>query len=276
MNANFEGYQKYLEDMTKCYPNSGELAQMTKLYDGLIDIWYKSDPDDLLLLFSFDRSGKGLCMLDGEKIKEMDFSNSGVTAIKVFALMKEQGLKGTETLISLSLQESIEVIKDGLSREGRYSNVLMKWILKPSFMTAIEKLNIDPALLKVAEGGRRCPLCNAPPGMAIIDKINNVEQRYLSCCFCGYRWPYDLVGCPNCGNTKPEKLSIFVGNAGCEQGTRAASCDECKAYVKTVFIKCREDKRGFHDLDMDIEDVASIPIDIIASQHGYTAICQLR
>ncbi len=275
MNAKFEGYKKYLEDMTKCYPASGELAQMQKLYAGLIDIWYNSEPDDLLPLFSFDRSGKGLRMLDVQKIKEMDFSNSGITAIKVFALMKDQGLKGTEALISLSLQESIEVIKESLSREDRYSNVLMKWILKPSFMRLIKEINIDTSLLKIREAGR-CPVCNAPPGMAIIDKINNVEQRYLACCFCGYRWPYDLVGCPKCGNAKPEKLSVFVGNAGCEQGTRAASCDECKAYVKTVIINCREDKRGFHDIDMDIEDVASIPIDIIASQHGYTAICQLR
>lgn len=273
MIADFAGYSKYLEDITKCYPDSGELAEMTKLYNRLIEIWHNSDPDDLLPLFSYGRLEKGLCLLDETMIEYIEFSNSGVTSEKVFTLMKEQGLKGTEALADLSLQESIEVIKEGLSRENRYSNVLMKWILKPSFMTSLKRINIDPLLYRTRESAK-CPVCNAPPGMAIIDKADNTEQRFLSCCFCGYRWAFDPAGCPNCGNAKPERLSLFVGNAGCEQGTRAASCDECKTYLKTVFIKCREDKRGFHDLDMDIEDVASIPLDIIASQHSYTAVCQ--
>jgi len=65
-----------------------------------------------------------------------------------------------------------------------------------------------------------------------------------------------------------------VGEAGCDQGTRAISCEECKTYIKTIFMTCRDDSKTPMDLDMDIEDVATIPLDMIANQQGYTALCQ--
>ena len=122
----------------------------------------------------------------------------------------------------------------------------------------------------------RCPICYSPPGMAQIGRMTQegTEQRYLSCCFCGYRWLFDRFACPGCGNDKPEKLGFFVGESGCDQGTRAVSCEECKTYIKTIFITCCEDSKIPMDLDMDIEDVATIPLDIIADQRGYTQLCQ--
>lgn len=273
---NIEGYKKYLGDMTRCFPNSGE---MVSLYNGLIEIWRDSKPDDLLFFLSIERLSNGLNLIDENKINKVDFTNSSETAVRVFGMMSEKGLRGTETLNGLSAQQAVEVIRHSLKREDRHQNVVIKWILKPSFMNLIEKVKDENTIKEFLlhdgfEGFDRCPLCNAPPGMAIVDIINKMEQRFLSCCFCGFRWPYPVTGCPECHNDKPEKMSFFVGDSACEQGTRALCCDECKRYIKTVFLKSRKDRRGFDDLDMDIEDVATIPLDIMASERGYIAVCQ--
>lgn len=272
MKSDLESYKKYLDEMTKCFPNSGE---MVDLFRGLIEIWCSSKADDLSELFSYERFKEGMYLLDKEQLKNTEFANSAETAVKILMLMKENRLKDTETPTVLTTGEASEFIKDSLSREDRYQNVLLKWILRPSFLSLVEKIKLDTSLLKISKA-KRCPVCNSPPGMAIVDTLNNVEQRFLSCCFCRHRWQVNLIGCPDCGNSRPEKLSFFVGNTGCEQGTRAVSCDECRTYLKTVFIRCRNDGRGFADLDMDIEDVATIPLDIIASQHGYSPVCHSR
>lgn len=276
---NFTGYKKYLEEMTRCFPNSGE---MVNVYNGLIDIWGESNTDDLLPLLSIGSLSDRMYLLDVNKINEIDFTNSSETALKVFGMMREKGLKGTETLNGLSAQQAVEVIKMSLNREDRHNNVVIKWILKPSFMNLIDRVNGDNAIQAIigqwehGEQGRfgKCPLCNAPPGMAIVDNLNGTVQRFLSCCFCGYRWPFTGGECPDCRNNKPEKMSFIVGDSACEQGSRAVCCDECKRYIKTVFLKRRKDNRCFNDLDMDIEDVATIPLDIIASERGYIALCQ--
>ena len=91
-----------------------------------------------------------------------------------------------------------------------------------------------------------------------------------------------MTGCPACGNDSPEKFGFFVGDSSPketpketnDQGVRAVSCEECKTYLKTIFIGCRGDNRAPEDLDMDIEDVATLHLDIIANQRGYKAVCQ--
>ena len=181
------------------------------------------------------------------------------------------------------MKEIEDFIREGLYRDERYKNVVLKWILKPSFLYTLSRVKIDTSSW---EDGR-CPVCYSPPYMAIVDKViaetedivkkeltGRTQLRCLSCCFCGYRWLYHLTGCPACGNNKPGKLGFFSDGSDCEQGTRAISCEECKTYIKTVFINCRTDGRGREELDMDIEDVVTIPLDMIAHQRGYIAICQ--
>lgn len=281
MKIDFARYKIYLDERVRCYPFIGE---MIDFYKGLIDIWDGAPPDDLSPLFSTERLSMGLHLLDKGKIGDVDFSNSIETARKIFTLMEEQKREDTMALVGVSIQDIgqdigqdiDEFIKRGLSREDRFTNAILKWILKPSFNYTIEKIKVDAT----SWNGERCLICYAPPGMALVDtlgtELNSVptEQRFLSCCFCGYRWLFDLVACPACGNNRPEKHGFFVGESGCEQGARAVSCEECKTYIKTVFIRCRNDGMGPMDLDMDIEDAATILLDLIANQRGYRALCQ--
>lgn len=276
MKTGFNAYKEYLDERVKCYPFIHEIISF---YKGLLDIWDEAQPDDLSPLLVPERFSKSLSMLDIGKIGKVDFRNSADTAKKIFALI--EGVKREETMdmANLSVKETVDFITEGLSREDRFKNAPLKWLLKPSFSHTLEALNLPMGRGDGKEGAwdlGRCPVCYSPSGMALINRMTHeeTEQRYLSCCFCGYQWLFDRVACPGCGNNKPEKLGFFVGESGCDQGTRAVSCEECKTYIKTIFITCCEDNKPLRDLDMDIEDVATIPLDIIADQRGYTALCQ--
>ncbi len=281
MKTDFKAYKEYLDERVKCHPHINE---MIDFYKGLIDIWGNAQPDNLSALFSAERLSKGLYMLDEEKIEDVDFTNSAETARRIFRLLEQQKKGETTAVDGLSGGDITDFIKDGLYKEDRFNNAVLKWILKPSFNAMKETLH---SLFEKGGSGRiwnagRCPVCYSLPGMALVDamtlgtELNSVpkEQRFLSCCFCGYLWLFDRVACPACGDNRPEKHGFFVGEAGCEQGTRAISCEGCKTYVKTVFIGCRDDGKGVMDLDMDIEDVATLPLDIVANQRGYRALCQ--
>ena len=83
-----------------------------------------------------------------------------------------------------------------------------------------------------------------------------------------------MTGCPSCCNSRPERFGLIVGDSVRDQFVRAVSCEACQTYLKTVFTGCRSDRKKPADLDMDIEDVATLNLDIMADQRGFTALCQ--
>ncbi len=276
----------YLDDRVRYYPF---MHDMVLFYKGLLDIWSGACPDDLSALFKAPStlSHKGalesVCMMDTGGIKDLDLTHSVDTAMKVFKLFQEN--KQGDSIMGCSGSSSeavLEFIREGLSKDDRFRNALLKWILKPSFENMIVSLNADGRFpqprpyneCSLAE--RRCPLCASPPAMAMVYTPEGMtaEQRLLSCYFCTYRWHSPLTGCPSCGNERPERFGLIVGDSVRDQCVRAVSCEECHTYLKTVFTGCRSDKKKPDDLDMDIEDVATLNLDMMADQRGYTALCQ--
>jgi len=313
MVRGFRDFAGYIDNRVQCYPFMNE---MTGLYKGLIEIWDEAEPDDLsplfyisdetlmslrltkddenslslrervrvrVGLFSDETISNGFPLFNKNRIGDIDFTNSVSTAKKIINLIEKENKETAVVNKDLLMKEIEDFIREGLYRDERYKNVVLKWILKPSFLYTLSRVKIDTSSW---EDGR-CPVCYSPPYMAIVDKViaetedivkkeltGRTQLRCLSCCFCGYRWLYHLTGCPACGNNKPGKLGFFSDGSDCEQGTRAISCEECKTYLKTVFINCRTDGRSREELDMDIEDVVTIPLDMVAHQRGYLAICQ--
>ena len=279
MKTGFSAYKEYLDERVQCYPL---MHEMISFYKGLFDIWDEAQPDDLSPLLVLERLSRRRPVLDIGKIGDVDFKNSVDTAKRIFTWMEGLKEKKAMGMIGLPMKEIVNFITESLSREDRFKNAPLKWILKPSFRYTLEAFNLpmgkgdEGRYLWGVGGVGRCPICDSPPGMAQIGRMTQeeTERRYLSCCFCGYQWLFDRFACPACGNDQPEKLGFFVGESSCDQGTRAVSCEECKTYIKTIFTTGREDSKTPMDLDMDIEDVATIPLDIIADQRGYTALCQ--
>lgn len=127
-------------------------------------------------------------------------------------------------------------------------------ISKPYFLWIRDSYNIDNIFWQ--EG--RCPVCNSSPSIASIDKDG---RKHLYCSFCETSGYFKRIGCPICLNEDTSKANIITAEG--EDGFRIDTCDACGSYFKTVEIGL------LNDLNPDIADLISLPLDIIAQNKGY-------
>lgn len=104
-----------------------------------------------------------------------------------------------------------------------------------------------------------CPMCGSQPDMAYFAKTG---RRYLHCELCGEEWAFSRIRCPFCDNQDQETLGYFEAEE--EEGFRVYFCRECMRYLKTI------DKKAFEEMaPLELEDLATIHLNILASQHGF-------
>ncbi|MBU1564295.1 MAG: formate dehydrogenase accessory protein FdhE [Proteobacteria bacterium] len=125
---------------------------------------------------------------------------------------------------------------------------------RPYFLALRETFPLDGSEWK----GGRCPLCSAQAALA---SIIEGPKRLLHCSFCGTTGPYRFIGCPNCESTDTATLNTIVSED--EPGFRIATCDACHTYVKVV------ENPALKEMAIDLADLASIPLDIVAQDKGY-------
>jgi FdhE protein len=88
-----------------------------------------------------------------------------------------------------------------------------------------------------------------------------VGKRYLLCSFCDYQWRIDRIFCPFCSNKDHESLHYLFAEE--EEAYRIDLCEKCHQYIKTI------DYRKLEESDPVLEDLATLHLDILASQKGY-------
>lgn len=104
-----------------------------------------------------------------------------------------------------------------------------------------------------------CPVCGSRAGMAELS--GDEGKRRLSCSSCFFRWPYPRIQCPYCGNADPETLSYFTAGDG---PTRVGVCRKCSRYLKT-----RDARLGNADVPLEVEDLATLHLDLLAGKEGF-------
>ncbi len=105
-----------------------------------------------------------------------------------------------------------------------------------------------------------CPICGREP------KIGEIRDekgtRYLFCNQCGFEWRYQRVKCPFCGNEEQQTLAYFTIEG--DDRYRVDVCNECKRYIKIVDFTNTQEKP-----DLDVEDIATLHLDMLANDEGY-------
>jgi len=76
-----------------------------------------------------------------------------------------------------------------------------------------------------------CPICGKEPK---IGEIRGEEEgkRYLFCHQCGFKWYFQRIKCPFCGNEEQHSLAYFEVEG--EERYRVDVCNKCRRYIKTV------------------------------------------
>ncbi|HPC73042.1 MAG TPA: formate dehydrogenase accessory protein FdhE [Syntrophales bacterium] len=172
----------------------------------------------------------------------------------------EGGLLDYDKLVYDAFTQSVDEESEGEAEEESFD--LLRFFIEES---------LRPALEFVAEryGGKisksnwqegYCPTCGRIPK---IGELREEEgRRFLFCSQCGTRWHYKRVKCPFCGNEEQQSLAYFTVEG--EEKYRVDVCDACKRYIKTVDFRSLAEEP-----DLDLEDIATLHLDILAHEEGY-------
>ena len=105
-----------------------------------------------------------------------------------------------------------------------------------------------------------CPFCGGDAELALLLRPG---ERRLACGRCTGVWPFPEHACPHCDNRLPGYQKSFASRDGCY---RLVGCEACRRYVKA--FDARKADRPFM---LDVDTIATLPLDAAALQRGYLA-----
>ena len=143
------------------------------------------------------------------------------------------------------------------------TNFFAKAFLQPygQHCSSIDSEQLDP----VSE--RLCPFCGGKPQLSFLQNREPGAEsgnRDLICAKCLSSWPFRRAVCAYCGEEQPSKLAYFQTDT--IKHVRVEACDTCKRYLKGVDLT-----RDGHAQPL-VDEVAAAPLDLWATEHGYTKI----
>jgi len=109
-----------------------------------------------------------------------------------------------------------------------------------------------------------CPYCKRKPGLGVLRPLGEGALRSLICSFCLGEWEFRRIVCPGCGEENHENLPVYTAEE--LKHVRVEACDTCRTYIKTVDLT----KSG--RAEPVVDEMASIPLDLWASERGYTKL----
>jgi len=159
---------------------------------------------------------------------------------------------------SFILQQDMEVSDE--SEEGVFDllGFLVEESLRPALEVLSEKYRGIITESQWAEG--YCPICGREP--KISEFRGEGGKRFLFCGQCGFEWQFKRVRCPFCGNEDQQTLAYFTIED--EEKYRVDVCNVCNKYIKVVDFRKMEKTPN-----LDIEDIATLHLDILADEEGY-------
>ena len=132
--------------------------------------------------------------------------------------------------------------------------------IQPSIESCATQLahHLDPDDVRRQSG---CPVCGSAPGIAL---LGHEGRRVLCCSLCRHHWRAPRVFCALCGNNRAGQLHYLFAED--ERDLRVDVCDHCRQYLKSV------DTRDLaRPVFPPLEQVASLHLDMIATEKGYTS-----
>jgi formate dehydrogenase maturation protein FdhE len=118
-----------------------------------------------------------------------------------------------------------------------------------------------------AKGARRCPLCAAPPQVAVVAEESGEflagSPRSLVCSRCAYSWNFGRAICPWCGEENSTLIHSYTPED--QKLARIDACDTCSGYIKTFDLRAP----GALEVVPLVDDVATLALDVWAHDQGF-------
>jgi len=171
-----------------------------------------------------------------------------------------------ETMVRLSFTPDLEEPPEIDTKESETDNEHLDLIdlfveesLRPEMEYVAEKYATAISKLGWSEG--YCPICGKEPKIGEIREGED-GRRYLFCHQCGHKWYFRRIKCPFCGNEEQHSLAYFAVEG--EERYRVDVCNKCRRYIKIVDVP-----KSAHDINLDVEDIATLHLDMLAYEEGY-------
>ena len=211
-----------------------DLSRPKQYFNSLISIVEKRMPEEAQKIISIIKNKQ----YDWEKTIRASFDRSD-----------EEGEAASEELASGSeARENLDLI-DLFTEES----------LRPELEIIAEKY--DEIIAKSGWSEGYCPICGKEPK---IGEIREEEEgkRYLFCHQCGFKWYFHRIKCPFCGNDEQHSLAYFAVEG--EEHHRVDVCNKCRRYIKIIELP-----KSSEEPNLDVEDIATLHLDMIAYDEGY-------
>lgn len=138
------------------------------------------------------------------------------------------------------------------------SERLLAWI----FLQAYAELLANSDRPGISHGSpTTCPVCGSKPVVGVLRPEGDGARKSLICMLCATEWNFRRVYCPSCGEEREPFMAHYLASE--IPHVRADVCDTCHTYLKTVDLT----KVGLAVPVVD--ELATIPLDLWAAQHGY-------
>jgi FdhE protein len=203
-----------------------------------------------------------------------DDLTSYVVHVALPGVMEAAVAAGTETLREATLlrfhdadlEGIVEAWLDAAEQDGTDA-----FLARASAQPVLEALPGLAAKLRPANaGGRGCPVCGGLPQLAVFPDTGEAlltAQRTLVCSRCAGEWPLGRMTCAACGENTGAKLPILADEAQLPH-LRIDACEMCRRYLITVDL--RKDPQAVPLVD----ELAALPLDLVAAERGYTKIAR--
>lgn len=171
-----------------------------------------------------------------------------------------------ETMIRSSFspnpEEPVEIDTKSSETEDQHLDLIDLFVeesLRPEMEYIAEKYGAAVEKSEWMEG--YCPICGKEPKIGEIREGED-GRRYLFCHQCGYKWHFRRIKCPFCGNEEQHSLAYFAVEG--EERYRVDVCNKCRRYIKIVDVP-----KSSEDVNLDVEDIATLHLDMLAYEEGY-------
>ena len=144
------------------------------------------------------------------------------------------------------------------------------FLARASASPVLEALPDLAAALAGETDDRHCPRCGGLPQLAVFGETGEAlltSPRKLVCSRCANEWVLSRMTCASCGETSGAKMPI-LSDVDLFPHLRIDACEICRRYLITV--DQRKDPRAVPVVD----ELAALPLDLVAAERGYTKIAR--
>jgi formate dehydrogenase accessory protein FdhE len=154
--------------------------------------------------------------------------------------------------------DDAEEVPSGDSLDTTASDRLLAWIFLQPYAEYLAA-HRETAVLDGTPS--TCPLCGGKPIVGVLRSEGDGAKKSLICMLCAHEWSFRRIYCAACGEEREPQMAFY--SAPEIAHVRVDVCDTCHTYLKTIDLT----KTGLAVPIVD--ELATIPLDLWAREHGY-------